>query len=444
MSHSWENAHHDYSMWDTAPNAPLLYNNNFFDQLRGNEPVFLAHVTTVMDSIVESGKIYPSGGSLVGSVYCVPTCAIDAGRSFRLHNLGAYYYLKEIPGSLGQPGDVSILLVEIPRHANAPFAVEGVNYLRMGNIHYDTFVENRDSFSSLGLTERIESTIENSLDRQERFLIAVTHQHRGTYPSASADLDFLRSASEAVHDLPFLGYVLFEALSLAIMLFQVDEQSAKLRALGEFNNWHYKNLMFAAYPAFGKDWRLSSFAPVWEDVFSAVESLALLSPSTSIDRFVSAVARKARKLICDNFFVDARSFLHLDRNLVSGKVQWAAAEKSVRPLLGHLLHRYLRSAATSALAPWPYRLLEQTKATSIWNYWSKRGIAVPFTGGLPKGEVGFLPTLPNVRFYEAGVTATGEDWVTVAKGRELSLRVQPELGSLHHTFRRSLTGIEIR
>lgn len=67
--------------WDerlaATPNGRLLRQNSLFDALNGNGTLHLLHVTHALEQINEQGFLYPSGGCLVGSIYCAPLTATD-------------------------------------------------------------------------------------------------------------------------------------------------------------------------------------------------------------------------------------------------------------------------------------------------------------------------------------------------------------------------------
>jgi hypothetical protein len=433
----WEACHHDYSTWDTGPNSHLMFQNSVFDFIRDGRTIHLAHVTAALDDILRDGALFPSAGCLVGSVYCVPALRTD-GDDFRLHNLGGYYYLREVPLALdGKPtganakSQPSILLIEVERGASG-YEIEGVNYLRMGKVHFDIF-DSKANLLGQDEIDRLQEKVIGGVRSQESFLIDCVRQHLAGEATTAQYLQFLRRASAAVTDIPYLGYVLFEAFSVTLMILQDDDFSAECRAVKEFNNWNYKELMYGLYPKFGTRFRLSDFQPDWQELLARIKAMDL-----RVDEawFIRSVARRARKYICDNCFIDHRAFQR-HRTALFEPISWNWASAHMSPLLGHMLHRELRNV-TPERHQELFRFFEQEKATSIWNYWNKRGVAVPFNGVVPKGEMGPNPcfTKGKISIYLGEVSRIDGRNVYVRKGEPLKLKLEKRLGELRHAFRR--------
>ena len=73
----------------------LLIKNSFFDAIKNNNKIYLAHATPNLHNILDNNDIYPSGGCLVGSIYCTPIFKEDG--KLRVHNLGKYIFENEAP-----------------------------------------------------------------------------------------------------------------------------------------------------------------------------------------------------------------------------------------------------------------------------------------------------------------------------------------------------------
>lgn len=85
-----------------TPNGHLLRRNALFDSLAAGGKLHLLHVTHALEKISQDGVLYPSGGCLVGSIYCAPLTA--TGHGFRPHNLGSYVLTREAPAFLAKIG----------------------------------------------------------------------------------------------------------------------------------------------------------------------------------------------------------------------------------------------------------------------------------------------------------------------------------------------------
>jgi hypothetical protein len=100
-------------------------------------------------------------------------------------------------------------------------------------------------------------------------------------------------------------------------------------------------------------------------------------------------------------------------------------------LLGQLLFRELRVIDRY---PQLYLSFEQAKALEAWTYWNDQGIAVPFNGTIPKGEIGINPAYPR-----AGVSV----WIAEPCERgllhpveQLDVTPHPRLADLNMTAMR--------
>lgn len=78
----------DQRLAEGTPNGHLLRRNALFDALSGEGKLHLLHVTHALEEINQEGMLYPSGGCLVGSIYCAPLTPTEQG--FRMHNLASY------------------------------------------------------------------------------------------------------------------------------------------------------------------------------------------------------------------------------------------------------------------------------------------------------------------------------------------------------------------
>ena len=131
----------DHRLAKDTPNGALLRDNALFQSLGREGKLHLLHVTHALEQISEHGVLYPSGGCLVGSIYCAPLFPERSG--LRMHNLGHYILSKEAPTSLAKLGDPSraptplIFEIDVPRHAYQGLA--GVDYLRLGTIHLQIY-----------------------------------------------------------------------------------------------------------------------------------------------------------------------------------------------------------------------------------------------------------------------------------------------------------------
>lgn len=413
-----------------TPNGKLIVNNSFFDALGKDKKIYLLHITTNLDGIVKSGNLYPSGGCLVGSIYCTPI--FENNGELRLHNLGAYILYQEAPRSLGsRKGNnnlVDSLIIEVSLPERARNNYIGIDYLRLGNMHLQIFREleyllsQKEQFT---LYEKIIVRIKNALE----FL---SFSNKAFCSKQLSGIQtFFKLLCGAIENLPILGYFYFEVVTEYLLLHQNDPESEKHLGMGEFYNWHYKNLMFSLYPQLLKGFRLSEFKPTVETLSDYLEK--------------NQVFKKFdRKHFADYIF--GRLVYLINSRLVSENtnlVDWCRLKwkfddvaDSLGPLVGHLIHRELR---TFGRHPDFYFYYDQYKALQIWNYWNHMGVAIPFNGVIPKGEVGINPAYASLRYkiYKSKARIGKDNCTYIEPGKQLDVSMVPRLVDLKYTFMRN-------
>ncbi|MEU5159122.1 hypothetical protein AB0G74_05855 [Streptomyces sp. NPDC020875] len=412
-----------------SPNGHLLRHNALFDALSGGGRIHLLHVTHALERISRQGVLYPSGGCLVGSVYCAPLTATDRG--LRMHNLAEYILTKEAPAFLARLGVTDrvptplVFEIDVPPHAYRGLA--GVDYLRLGLIHLGIY---RHLEYLLGTDERhrLRDAVVARVRDSAVFLAtsaAVTHRgsrHRGTRIAAGP---YLRLLADAVPRLPILGYLYFEAISEYLMLHSTSPRTRRLADVGELNNWLYKEVLFASYPDMAGKFDLAAFHPRPERLPGLLRRIDPgIDPAHAADYLVERISHLvAARLIAPG---GVPSAWHHTR------WEFDALAPRFGPLLGHLIHRELR---TFGRYPDFYFYFDQYKALQAWNYWNHMGIVAPFNGTMPKGEVGINPAYPHLgyRVWRAERDDTGH----VHPVEELPLTIAPRLVDIKYTLMRN-------
>lgn len=112
--------------------------NKFFEFV--NQKIYLAHITTRENEIVEKTKIMCSSGCLVGSLYCIPVYKNNE-TEFAMHNLGKYIFQKEVSFFSENNFEPKILLIEIENSKKVNNKIIGLNYLKLGNFHFNVYKE---------------------------------------------------------------------------------------------------------------------------------------------------------------------------------------------------------------------------------------------------------------------------------------------------------------
>ncbi len=406
-----------------TPNGSLLRKNALFDSLSGDGPLYLLHVTHALEEISEHGFLYPSGGCLVGSIYCAPL-TLDGDR-FRMHNLGEYVLNREAPAftaKIGSGRTPTPLIFEIARPPRSYQGLAGIDYLRMGSIHLGIFkhleylLSNAERYE---LSEIVVSRAKNSA----AFLAlasAVALEDAAVSPVA-----FLELLDSTIPRLPILGYLYFEALAEYMMLHSASEQTKQFADRGELNNWLYKELLFAAFPHMAGKFDLSKFRPPVRDLKRLLGRV-----DSSIDAAHAAA-----------YLRDRISHLTVTRLFTPGQIpevwrhtRWEFDDLAVQlaPLLGHLIHRELR---TFGRYPDFYFYFDQHKALQAWNYWNHLGVFTPFNGTIPKGEVGINPAYPEL---ECNIWLAEQDGNSYVRPVEkLNLAIAPRLVDIKYTLMRN-------
>jgi hypothetical protein len=405
-----------------TPNGSLMRDNALFQALQNDRKLYLMHVSHKLDKIEAQGTLYPSGGCLVGAVYCAPLFKEDKG--YRMHNLGRYILGHEAPMSLrnlGQTTSPTPILIELTLPDSAYRGLTGIDYLRLGEVHLQIFLQ-LEYLLSRSEREKLLDTVVLRVKNSAGFLSLCNAAVCEGYPLVPRT--FLAQLASAIDTLPILGYLYFETLSEYLMLHTTSARAQALKAKGEFDNWIYKELLFGLSPHMAGQFHLSKFKPSPEQIIAFIENLdPSIDPEHLLDYTVSRMA----------YLVNARLFGRELRPQVWQDIRWDFNElkQYCAPLLGHLIHREMR---TFGRYPEFYFYFDQYKALEAWNYWNHMDMVVPFNGTFPKGEIGINPAYPDTtyRMYEARQTSEQ----TIEPVRELDVTIAPRLVDLSHALLR--------
>lgn len=448
----WAEAHVFYNMYDYAPcgkcsylekeeyswrkrmlhqtpNGHLLQNNSLFRDLKNSKKFYLNHTTFNLNKILKSGILYSSGGCLIGSIYCTPLTKTSSG--LRLHNLSQYIYRKEAPKTTQNNGlenkILDSLIIEIELGSNERNNLIGIDYLRLGKVHYSIY---KDLEYLLSIKERAElehitlRRIKNSCD-----FLSLTNNYFFNKKSVD-ETRFMQAFIKTIDQIPFLGYLYFEAVSEFLMLHQNCQYAKKYIDLDEFYNPGYKDLMFSLRPKLLENFTLKDFKPSVDYIYNFIIKHKLIC---NLDKNY-LIQYLANRLI---FLTNARLFNNLNIPVTWHTLTWDFDNivDVFKPLIGHLIHRELRSFGRY---PDFYFYFDQLKALEVWNYWNQMNIAIPFNGVIPKGEIGVNPGYANLKYriYQGKITDNnGFDFIEPI--RELKLKIVPRLIDLKFTFMRN-------
>jgi len=408
-----------------SPNGQLITQNSFFETLKKSNRVYLAHITYNLDKILANKRIFPSGGCLTGSIYCVPV--VPENRKLRVHNLGVYLSEVEAPmmaqkiNSKKQP---DVLLFEIKNSKNNHHNLIGIDYLRMGEIHYSIYKQLEYLLSykeRSNLYTIVISRVKQSLD-----YLSLCTQTANPFDSLDVDY-FLNCFINTISSLPILGYLYFEVISEYLMLFQDNNEAKKYLKRGELYNPTYKNLMYALHPKLKQNFKLNSFQP-------SIKGLIIYLEQSKI--FTNFDSKHFKDWLCRRLIYLTNARL-IDGS--GGETDWRRIcwdfdnlAKYVRPLLGHLIHRELRNFGRY---PSFYFYFDQTKALQVWNYWNHMDIEIPFNGVIPKGEVGINPAFPNLTYkvFKCKYYAENSGFRYLEPVKELKIDIETKLVNLRYS-----------
>lgn len=376
-----------------TPNGDLFKNNNLFDTIDKDAGLTLLHCTGNLEKIKASGLLYPSGGCLGASLYCVPLRSDS-----RVHNLTKFMLEEEIPNAsknTGKDMNTALLAIKIESenfiHSNQES--NGLDYLMMGQMQSELYLQfKKESKIDGTYFEEIEKEAISGIIKSKEFLnICVDYKLDNI-----SDNYFIELFEQALDDINILGYIYFETLVEYITLFQDDETSLKYKERGEMYNYYYKKMIFELCPEMYKGFKLVNFKP-------------------SILKVAYYLREKARKgLIFNNFLED--HFLNffkwrvgqyirlkiMNRKKMDYKINYENLVQNNPAILGHILHRAIR--VSEKLKEYT-NLYDENRAKAIWNLWNQDKVLFPYNSIVPKGEVGINPNFPNLDYsvYEAEV-----------------------------------------
>ncbi|GGU43102.1 hypothetical protein [Streptomyces violascens] len=351
-----------------TPGGWLLADNAMTRTLASGRPIHLMHTTTALDAIRSSGQLYVSSGCLVAALYCAPL--IPEATGLRPHNLGAYL--------LETKPHTRTLIIEVT--PSSPVPAKGIDYLRLGRVHLRTYLQHRNF-----LTEQEDTRLRRTVVQQIRTvapfldLLLANAAGRRTAPDT-----FIDRLAAAIPGLPFLGYLYFEVLSEYLMLHSTSGQTRTCAEAGEMNNALYKRLAFSAVTGMDKLFDLSRFHP---GHMRLRELIGGIEP-----HLVPDTAAYARDRLAHLFAAIALAPSQDVASFTFHGADFDSLAQSAPSLLGQSLFREMR---TLARYPQLYLAFEQAKALQTWTYWNASGIATPFNGFLPKGEIGVNPAYPG-------------------------------------------------
>lgn len=381
-----------------TPNGDLFKHNNMFETIKKGGGLTLIHVTNHYKDICKSGLLYPSGGCLGASLYCVPLRSDG-----RVHNLGKFVHEYELPEVMARKnmskGQLDVIAITVDSenfiHSNAE--TNALDYLLMGQLQFEIYeyFKKESKLDSSIFDELEEGVIEQV--RQTQDFLSICLDYHMDYIS---DSYFIRLFEDALVKMPFLGYVYFEVLVEYITLFQNDNATLVLKELGEINNYNYKRMVFDLSPDLLDGFKLINFRP-------------------SVNSVISYLKEKSEKgIIFTNFLED--HFINFLKWRVAQYIRYKLLDKTPldlsgskedlfdkhHSLLGHLVHREIR--INKKLKEYS-NIYDEKRAETIWQVWNTENVLYPYNSIVPKGEVGINPKYNNLEYgvYRAEIDKEG-------------------------------------
>lgn len=409
-----------------SPNGQLLIDNCFFSELKKKE-VNLLHITTKLKEILSAKSLYSSGGCLIGSIYCTPLYSGDG--QLHLSNLGDYLINHESRMALEESPDkqaVTPLIVKVKNTKHCNPSILGVNYMKLGNIHFDIYSELKYL-----LSKKEQFELENDVVERVRKNVKFLRLCKMEYDSALniTPADFIERLTQAIDDVPYLGYIYFEVISEYLMLFSRDDRSVDCFNQGEFNNYNYKNLAFSLCPNLLKNFNLGTFTPSLADIKRLIQKMTNKGEiKINFAHFSEWLVERVAYIVVTDLFTDSK----LDICWSELIWEYPSVSEHFQPLVGHMVHRLLRNFNRFEDF---YYYFDQTKALQIWNFWNHQNILFPFNGIIPKGEVGVNPAYNNLK-YEIWSSRYDRESNTIVPEVLLDVNISPRMVDLKNSFRR--------
>lgn len=414
---SWEVAHDD-SIDLFSDFNKVQY--NIIYQFMQNEIFYLFHATTKekYNKILNSKTIRTSGGCLAGGIYCTPV-EVEADGELRLHNLGSYYYLVELPEAeyarTEHKNNAKGVIFEI-ENPNRKAKLLGVNYMKFGQIYYRHFMHN-EVIQKLGWKEEIKEKTALIVRKSKKFILYSMSLYEAdiTYQQACAYMEFFNFATEK---LTLLGYVLFEAVSQYIAYHETEETSQKYNQKNEIYNWNYKKLFFDLFPFLRVKFDLEKIYYDEQKYCQYIED-NLIIIHFDWKEFTTTICKKCIQILVRDCIglLDESAFQCDDNDEFPSEL---------RPLLGHIVHRVLKEEKYKEL----YGNIERAIAAEAWEYWNEHDILMVYNSGMAKGEMGINPSLINnfqYHVYECNGVENREGFYYLKKGNEIDVKVQEKI-----------------
>lgn len=390
-----------------------LAKNKLFDY--GNQSrIYFAHVTTRESEILEKSKLMCSSGCLVGSIFCFPVYRNK--NDYSMHNLGKYIFQKELSLFAENANARKMLLIEITNKNGIGRKIAGLNYLKLGNFHFNVYEELKFLLNEKERSD-IDMVILEMIENSKELIYLLSHCDKLNILEKFDS--FYDLYVKTISLVPIFGYFLFEIISEFIIYNQNDENSKKYSKLNEIYVGNFKSLSFKTIPRLTKDFNLGIFKTDLNLLKKEIKALHL--DYTEFKKFI--IDRSI-------FFIEKYLFDGEIKNDIFLNDKDLDEYRNICPdFIGHILHRIIRKMNRY---PDFHINFDTYKAIKIWNYWNKRDILIPFNNITIKGEVGINPVFANLKYkiFKTNIIKDDDDDLIFQKGEETNVKIVPQLVEL--------------
>lgn len=372
-----------YHLSQNTPNGSIYSKNSFYSSLKSGKPITLVHVTPVLDRIIRTGYLKPSGGCLGASLYTVPLS--DDGRE---HNLTKHLRSTQLSRNLYNPRNTDTLLLEFGS-VEQDRKLTGIDYLSYGVHRWEVF---KQAQAVVTLPDVLKESLVTDFKRKVtpdviRLLKLCDSPASLRDVSVKKFQDLLLSSLKSFG---YLGQPLFEAFIEYVALHQDDEESQELLALGELNNLNYYELAFSLRPKLYDKFSLGTFNPSFDELSDGLYTMAnkgkgiLKFDQDHFNDYMKwRVAHLIRRALCNN------GTQVLEENTVATFEDLEVLGTLMPSLVGQVIYRGIKTSTEQDGIRDAY---EEISSRKIWEYWDMKGVTFLTNYLLPKGEVGFNPS----------------------------------------------------
>lgn len=400
----------DYDYNDfIGSNKHIILNNNIFNM--NNNKMYLLHITSNYNKIINSNTIYPSPGCMTGGIYSVPLICYN--NELRLHNLSLRYIEEATKFAIQNNNDIKNIKPIIIKLDNTAFSKpKGINYLKNGIDFFNTYLEIKNFISKdfiVALENKIKQNIHNSID----FIDFVLNNY--LLNKQSIDLNNINYFIQQIDNIPILGYIYFESFATAVMLNQQNNASNLYHNFNELYNSYYKQIVFELYPEFYNMFNLSKFKPSFTLLISVLRKYNIIN---NFNHFENDFITQLNILLNDTLFklddINIDFYNNIPKNI----------NFYIKPLIGHQLRLVKINSVEYNIYKYYFNNCNSIK---LWSTLTELNINILYNSIIPKGEVAIYPNIGNKISFFDGEIITKDNYFYIKKQNKLNITFKTEL-----------------